>query len=254
MTLATVQSAGPEQNGKYRQDNGNQQCGVTADSLYFLGSATHRGPGLGQGLELQGDIGQNGRGCHNGNQHRQRLALAVAGADIVSDRCDPMALTHRQQAPYQGPAEYKQQDGAQVDRRVAPGGSRGATDGPIKCPGAAVDGEGQCIDQPANPGRLKVDTKQPDELAGVTLAGGRPRYSIGVPGDAEQDANVDQREAEQVGGRHHGMELGRPLIDPQHSTGNQVAKFTPGSTDNCRLNPLSSFHKTTDLRPERSLP
>ena len=131
----------------------------------------------GDGLELQGDVGERAGNGDDGDDGGDRLALAVAGSEEVGDRGDVLALGQAHDAQQQTPAEHEQQDRAEIDGNEVVAGRGSEPDAAEERPGGAVDGQRQGVDQrPAVAG--------PREAAGP----------VGIPRQRKQDTDVSERQ------------------------------------------------------------
>ena len=178
LVLGGIDVAGAEQDGKGRHQERDHQCRVGRRLNSCSGKrAEQRGDGQGDGFELQRDVGQRAGNRDDGDDGANGLALAVAGGEEVGDRGDVLALGEPHDAQQQAPAEREQQDGAEIDGNEVVAGRGGKADAAEECPGRAVDGQRERIDQ---------------RPAVATLA--RAEGPVSIPGQRKQAAHVAKRE------------------------------------------------------------
>ena len=213
MPLAPVHTPCAEQQGKHRQQQRDGQARVGAAQGRARGVAGNDQPGLGQRAKLQGDVRQHRRARDAGHQYGQTLPFAETRPEIVGDGGDLTAAAHIHQPLEHRPAEKHNQDRPQIDRRVAPGGSRRAAHRPVESPRATVDSQRQRVDgaAPARVGRR----------ASIATPVSKPRHR-------EQGAHVEQGQAQQIGRRIHAPRCGLGVASAPAATG-------PASACGCPL-------------------
>ena len=188
LVLGGVDVTGAEQNGEGRHRQGDDEGRVGRQvELLQRPLAEQRVDRDGDRLQLQGDVGQRAGNGDDRDDGGDRLALAVAGSEEVGNRGDVLALGQAHDAQQEAPAEDEQQDRAEIDGNEVVAGRGGEADAAEECPGGAVDGERQGVDQgPA--------VTRPVEAAGT----------VGIPSQRKQDTDVSQRKRNDAPAFDHG--------------------------------------------------
>ena len=142
MALRGVQVARPENHGETSQRQGHvegtvlapvRRCGQ-ADG----GRSGQQGVACGNRLELQSDIGNDAHHSNQRDQTRKQVALAIAAANEIGNRCDAVGFGNANHLAHHQPAQHHGQRGAQVNGQK-PDTARGRAPNAAKVsPGRAV--------------------------------------------------------------------------------------------------------------------
>ncbi len=129
------------------------------------------------GFELKRDVGDHADDGDHRHGRRHALMLAITCADKIRDRDDVLCLGKAGDARDQRKGEPDHRDGPDIDRQEIKPCPRGEADRTKKCPGRAVDGKRQRVDQ-------RPRAIRPAESA----------QSVAIARDDEQQPNIDERD------------------------------------------------------------
>ncbi len=147
------------------------------------------GVAVGDGLELQRDVGENADHRDDGDEPGQKRALAVAGRNKVGKRRDAVRLADADDLPDHQPPQRHHQRRSDIDRQEAHTVPGGAADASVERPCRGVHAQRQCVDVWIGDDRAAT--------VGPVIA---------VVGNGEQHAEVSQRD----GDDHPALEHGSP--------------------------------------------
>jgi hypothetical protein len=204
MAFGGIQMARAEEDGEGGQNHGHIQRAVL-EQRHGAGAGRHDDfrvaakdrKAVGHGLELQGDVGDHAHHRDHRDQAAEQLALAVARGDEVGDRGDAVRLGDADHLVQDESGQGEQQRRPQVDRQEADAAGRGATDAAVKGPGRAVHTE-----------RQRIHHRTGDQRASGV---GSP---VRVPGDTEQDAEIQEGGENDYPALQHVSRAALPLPGP----------------------------------------
>ena len=148
VVLRGVDVASAEQDAEQSQQQQDQQRRLgTAGARDRLGRrADQRRDAGSHRLELESDIRNRSHDRYDGDQARERGALAVAGCDEVRDRRDALRLGDAQHLLDQEAQQQGRQGRSEIDRQEIQPLPGGQPDAAVEGPGGAVDAQRQRVD------------------------------------------------------------------------------------------------------------
>ena len=203
LVLGRVDVAGAEEDGECGHREGRDEGRVDdADAGQLHGYqrvAAKKGLGCkDDGLQLQGDIGQQANQRDDRDDGGNGGALAVAGREEVGDRGDVLGFGETDDAGQKLPAKQEDEGGADVDGEEVPARGAGAADAAKERPGRAINRDRERIDKGAAKGRAPA-------IASPAVAS---------PCDREQHTDVGDGEDDDEGCVKHAVRPSRKRSTP----------------------------------------
>jgi hypothetical protein len=144
MLFLGVHVAGAEQDGEDRHAGGDRKGKADIVKPFErtapeLGGARYRIDRVGDGGELERDIGRDGDDCEYRDQDRKRARFAKTRRQEIGNRGDALVMTYDYKPTQDEPPADKDDGGSEIDRGKFEPATGGVADGAVKRPAGAVD-------------------------------------------------------------------------------------------------------------------